>query len=80
MPVRLTRIVFRSVRRLFEVRSRLASTYEERDRAMALYAPLTLIVLPVVWLAITLLGFAAMYWALGVHPVRRPSWRAALRC
>ncbi len=71
VPVRLTRIVFRSVRRLFEVRSRLASTYEERDRAMALYAPLTLIVLPVVWLAITLLGFAAMYWALGVHPVRQ---------
>jgi hypothetical protein len=71
VPVRLTRIVFRSMRRIFEVRSRLASTYEERDRAMALYAPLTLIVLPVVWLAITLLGFAAMYWALGVHPVRQ---------
>ena len=59
------------MRRMFEVRSRLASTYEERDRAMALYAPLTLIVLPVVWLAITMLGFAAMYWALGVHPVRQ---------
>ena len=71
VPVRLTRIVFRLIRRMFEVRSRLASTYEERDRAMALYAPLTLIILPVVWLAITLLGFAAMYWALGVHPVRQ---------
>src|ERR1044072_9044814 len=71
VPVRLTRIVFRTMRRMFEVRSRLASTYEERDRAMALYAPLTLIVLPVVWLAITMLGFAAMYWALGVHPVRQ---------
>jgi hypothetical protein len=71
VAVRLTRVVFRSVRRLFELRSRFASTYEERDRAMALYAPLTLIVLPVVWLAITLLGFAAMYWALGVHPLRQ---------
>ena len=71
VPVRLTRIVFRSMRRLFEVRSRVASTYEERDRALALYAPLTLIVLPVVWLAITLGGFAGMYWALGVHPVRQ---------
>ena len=71
VPVRLTRVVFRSVRRLFEVRSRLASSYEERDRAMALYAPLTLIVLPVVWVAITMLGFTAMYWALGVHPVRQ---------
>ena len=71
VPVRLTRIVFRTMRRIFEVRSRLASTYEERDRAMALYAPLTLIVLPVVWLAITMLGFAAMYWALGVHSLRQ---------
>lgn len=70
VPVRLTRIVFRSVRRVFEIHSRLASTYEERDRAMALYAPLTLIVLPLVWVAITMLGFAAMYWALGVHPIR----------
>jgi len=71
VPVRLTRIVFRTIRRLFEVRSRIASTYEERDRAMALYAPITLIVLPVVWLAITMLGFGAVFWALGVHPVRQ---------
>jgi fumarate reductase subunit D len=70
VPVRLTRVVFRTMRRLFELRSRFASTYEERDRAMALYAPLTLIVLPVVWLAITMLGFGAMFWGLGVHSVR----------
>src|SRR5207302_10637415 len=48
----------------------LADTYEERDRAMALYAPLTLIILPVVWLALTLIGFTAMFWSLGVHPLR----------
>jgi len=71
VPVRLTRIVFRSVRRMFEVRSRMASSYEERDRAMALYAPLTLIVLPIVWLAITMLGYAAIYWGLGVDPLRQ---------
>jgi fumarate reductase subunit D len=71
VPVRLTRIVFRTMRRFFEMPSRAASTYEQRDRAMALYAPVTLIVLPVVWLAITLIGFGAMYWALGVHPVRQ---------
>lgn len=70
VPVRLTRIVFRSMRRVFELRSRVASTYEERDRAMALYAPVTLIVLPVVWLAITLVGFTAMFWALGVQGLR----------
>ena len=70
VPVRLTRIVFLTMRRLFSLRSRLADSYEKRDRAMALYAPLTLIVLPAVWLALTLVGFTAMFWALGVQPVR----------
>jgi fumarate reductase subunit D len=71
VPVRLTRVVFRTMRRLFGLRSRFASTYEDRDRALALYAPLTLIVLPVVWVTITLFGFTFMYWALGVHPLRQ---------
>jgi hypothetical protein len=70
VPVRLTRAVFLTMRRLFAFRSRLADTYEERDRAMALYAPLTLIALPVVWLALTLVGFTAMFWALGIESVR----------
>ena len=70
VPVRLTRIVFRSVRRPFEFRSRIAKTYAERDRALALYAPVTLILLPVVWLALTLLGFSLMFWGLGVRPLR----------
>jgi hypothetical protein len=71
VPVRLTRIVFRTTRSLFELRSRRSSTYEERDRAMALYAPVTLIVLPVVWVAITLIGFMGLYWGLGVHSLRQ---------
>jgi hypothetical protein len=70
VPVRLTRLVFLTTRRVFALRSRFADTYEERDRAMALYAPLTLIALPVVWLAMTLVGCTAMFWSLGVHPVR----------
>jgi hypothetical protein len=70
VPVRLTRVVFLTTRRFFSLRSRFADTYEERDRAMALYAPLTLIVLPVVWLSLTLVGFTAMFWSLGVQPVR----------
>jgi fumarate reductase subunit D len=70
VPVRLTRIVFLTIRRLFGLRSRFASTYEQRDRALALYAPLSLIALPVVWLALTLIGFTAMFWGLGVRSVR----------
>ena len=70
VPVRLTRVVFLGMRRVFNLRSRVASTYEERDRALALYAPLTLIVLPVVWLALTCIGYTAMFWSFGVTPLR----------
>jgi hypothetical protein len=70
VPVRLTRIVFVLMRQVFALRSRFADTYEERDRAMALYAPLSLITLPVVWLAIVLGGYTAVFWGLGVHPLR----------
>ena len=48
---------------------RIARTYEQRDRIMALYAPLVLILLPVTWLIITLFGFTLMFWAAGVRPM-----------
>ena len=70
VPVRLTRAIFGATRKLFEVRARFARTYEDRDRAYALYAPLTLVALPVVWLTLGLLGYTAVFWALGFHPLR----------
>jgi hypothetical protein len=70
VPVRLTRVVFLTIRRFFGLRARFASNYEQRDRAWALYAPLSLIALPVVWLALTLIGATAMFWGLGVRPLR----------
>ncbi len=73
VPVRLTRSVFAVFGRIFSLRTRIARTYEARDRAMALYAPLSLVSLPLVWLALVLGGYAAMFWALGIGP-----WRQAL--
>jgi hypothetical protein len=70
VPVRLTRAVFLVMRRLFEVRARMARSYEERDRAYALYAPLTLVTLPAVWLTLVLVGYTAVFWALGPHHLR----------
>jgi hypothetical protein len=70
VPVRLTRIVFLLIRQLFALRSRFAGSYEERDRAMALYAPISLIALPIVWLAIVLAGYTAVFWGFGVRPLR----------
>jgi hypothetical protein len=62
----LTRISFRLLRRLFD---RIASTsrpYEFRDRIMAYYGPIALMVLPGWWLVLLAVGFAMMYWAIGV--------------
>jgi hypothetical protein len=53
------------MRRLFDMRARKATTYEERDAIMAVYAPLTLLTLPAVWLVFVLIGYMGMFWALG---------------
>jgi hypothetical protein len=70
-PVTLTRSVFLATRTLFDLWIKRADTYEERDRRMARYAPVGLALLPVVWMVLVLLGFTAVYWGLGVDPLRR---------
>ncbi len=62
----LTRIVFRSVRFVFNRWTSRAQSYVERDRIMGYYAPTSLLVLFPVWLALVLIGYVGMYWALGV--------------
>jgi hypothetical protein len=62
----LTRIAFRATRRVFD---RIASPnrpYAARDRIMAYYGPISLVLLPVWWLIILAISFAAMFWAIGV--------------
>src|SRR4051812_4944971 len=72
IPVMLTRWVFVFSRRLFMLVANRADSYEERDRVMAVYSPLTLVMLPAVWLVLVLSACTAMYWALGVN-----EWREA---
>src|ERR1051325_5923171 len=55
--VKLTHLVFRGVRHGIGLALRRAHSYHERDAIMALYAPLALLALPVVWLALVLLGY-----------------------
>lgn len=73
-PTRLTRVIFLTMRDLFAIAEKRASTYEQRDRILALYAPLSLLVMPPVWLICVLLGFMGMFWADGDR-----SWYQALR-
>ena len=65
----LTLVVFKLTWLLFLPPTRLAHSYKQRDHVMALYAPLTLLLLPVIWLTLVLLGYMMMYWAIGVRPL-----------
>jgi hypothetical protein len=71
-PVLLTRWVFVGVRALFTLWGRRARSYEERDQAMAMYAPVGLLTLALTWLTLELFGYMLIYWALGERP-----WRLA---
>jgi len=73
-PDRLTRAVFAGMRQFFDLRLRRTQADLERDRVLELYAPLSLLSLPPVWLGLILVGYMGIYWALGV-----PSWYEALR-
>ncbi len=70
IPARLGSLVFVTMRRLFELRMRRVTSYEERDRIMAPYAPLSLFVLALTWLVIVYSGYTAMFWALREGSIR----------
>jgi hypothetical protein len=65
----LTRLVFQTVFRIFQVGLRWRKTYPERDHLMAYYSPIALLLLPVVWLTLSTIGYTAIFWAVGVRPL-----------
>jgi hypothetical protein len=66
-----TRAVFIGVRMCFNSIARTRRSYDGRDRVMALYAPIGLLVLPLVWLVMIILAFTAIFHALDVHGFER---------
>ena len=66
------RVVFRTSYRLFTALASRRSTFEGRDRTMALFAPVSLLLLPVAWYTVVLFGYMGMFRAVGVD-----SWRDA---
>ena len=70
VPVRLGRRVFRTMRWLFELRVGRDASYERRDKIFALYAPITLLMLMVTWLALEFAGYALVYLGIGIEPLR----------
>jgi hypothetical protein len=72
IPDRLTTTVFVTMRQVFDLLRRSQRSYAAQDRALAFYAPVSLLTLPLVWLSCLLVGYMALYWGLGA-----PTWRAA---
>lgn len=65
----ITGIAFRLTRRVFMLFAGPSKPYEARDRLMAYFGPVSLVVLPAVWLVIVLVGYASLFWAIGVDPL-----------
>lgn len=66
--VPLTRFVWLGMRYAFDVRARYARSWERRDAIMALYAPLSLLAMPIAWLSLVFAGFVLLFHAVGVEP------------
>jgi len=62
----LSRLLFINTRRVFNLLARPSRPYAQRDRIMAYYGPISLMLLPALWLLLLVLGFGVIYWALGM--------------
>jgi hypothetical protein len=59
----LARAVFRGVRAVFNVIAPASRSYETRDRVMAMYAPITLVVMAATWFTLIAIGYTLMFLA-----------------
>src|SRR6266699_6605592 len=71
--VRLTRAVFRNTFRLFRFVAARMPSKEARDAIIAFYAPLSVMLLPLTWAILLIIGFTMMFWG-----VSEPSLGMAL--
>lgn len=67
---RLGRVVFVALRLVFKIRIRRSTPFEVRDRLLAYYGPVALLCLLATWVIGIVLGYTAMFWGVGVNPLR----------
>lgn len=65
----LTRLHFRLIRAVFDRFASPKRSFTKRDAVMALYAPVSLVLLPGVWVVLTIVGFTGIFWSTGVDPL-----------
>lgn len=61
---KITRTVFTVVRGGMKLYARPSLPWAKRDQRLALYAPLALVLMPIVWVTLIIVGFAGVHWAL----------------
>jgi hypothetical protein len=66
-PTLIGRAVYFSLQGVFRRIAHEGRPFAERDRILAFYAPLTLVLLPGVWVALTITAFTAIFWGTGVN-------------
>jgi hypothetical protein len=64
----LTRILSLQIAKTFKFLGKVIRDESRQEAMWAYFSPLVLMLLPVVWLTLTTLGFAAIYWGIGVRP------------
>ncbi len=65
----IMRFVFVHLYGVFYTLERRITSYEWRDRIAAMYAPIGLLLLPAIWMTLITIGYACVYWAIGVRPI-----------
>ena len=63
---RLSKLAFHGTRMAFDVVAGPGKPYSVRDRIMAYFGPVSLVILPGIWLVVIAAGYTAMFWAIGV--------------
>lgn len=65
----VTRVQFMIVFKVFAIVAK-GRSFAWRDRILAYYSPIALVLMPGVWVALIIVGFTLVYWGTGVHPLR----------
>jgi hypothetical protein len=73
----ITQVIFRTSAGVFRALASERRSFSQRDRVMALYAPVTLMLLPLAWLSLAWLGYTALFWATGFDDFGRSGWASA---
>lgn len=69
MITTLTRTHFVAIRKFFNLLAGPKSSFDRRDRVLAMYAPLGLVTMPGSWVVLVITGFTSIFWGVGVRPL-----------